>query len=66
MEVYRGGKLIANSLVYWQAHETHPNGHSINRSLPSWTLLAVFWQMCHVWITYRMSSGAVLMMDKFN
>ena len=23
-----------------------------NRSLPLWTLLAVLWQMCHVWITY--------------
>ena len=37
-----------------------------NRSLPSWTLLAVLWQMCHVSITYRMSSGAVLMMDKLS
>ena len=37
-----------------------------NRSLPSWTLLAVLWQMCHVWITYRTSSGAVLMLDKLS
>ena len=29
----------------------------VTEVLPSWTLLAVLWQMCHVWITYRMSSG---------
>ena len=30
MEVDWGGKLIANSMVYWGAHETHPNGHNIS------------------------------------
>ena len=40
--------------------------HSSSRSLPSWTLLAVLWQMCHVWITYRTSSGPVLTMDKLS
>ena len=29
MEVDWGGKLRANSVVDWGAHETHPNGHSI-------------------------------------
>ena len=29
MEVDWGGKLIANSMVYWGAHETHPNEHNI-------------------------------------
>ena len=37
-----------------------------NRSLPSSTLLAVLWQVCHVWITYRMCSGSVLTMDKLS
>ena len=30
MEVDWGGKLMANSMVYWGAHETHPNGHNIS------------------------------------
>ena len=30
MEADRGGKLIINSMVYWGAHETHPNGHNIS------------------------------------
>ena len=30
MEVDWGGKLIANSMVYWGAHETYPNGHNIS------------------------------------
>ena len=30
-----------------------------NRSLPSWTLLAILWQMCHVWITNWIVSGSV-------
>ena len=30
MEVDWGGKLIVNSMVDWQAHETHPNGHNIS------------------------------------
>ena len=46
--------------------EDSVNPFYINRSLPSWTLLAVLWQMCHVWITYRTSSGSVLMMDKLS
>ena len=29
MKVDWGGKLIANSMVDWGTHETHPNGHSI-------------------------------------
>ena len=45
---------------------SHPPQEGSNRSLPSWTLLAVLWQMCHVWITYRTSSGSVLMMDKLS
>ena len=31
-----------------------------NRSLPLWTLLAVLWQMCHVWITAWNVTGSVL------
>ena len=30
MEVDWGGKLIANSMVYWGTHETYPNGHNIS------------------------------------
>ena len=30
MEVDRGRKLIANSMVLWGTHETYPNGHSIS------------------------------------
>ena len=30
MEVDWGGKLIANSMVDWGAHETHPNRHNIS------------------------------------
>ena len=29
-------------------------------SLPLWTLLAVLWQMCHVWITAWDVTGSVL------
>ena len=28
-EVDQGAKLILNSMVDWQTHETHPNGHNI-------------------------------------
>ena len=31
-----------------------------NRSMPLWTLLAVLWQMCHVWITSLNVTGYVL------
>ena len=30
MEVDWVGKLIANSMSYWGAHEIHPNGHNIS------------------------------------
>ena len=30
MEVDWGGKLIINSMVYWGAHQAHPNGHNIS------------------------------------
>ena len=33
MDVDWGGKLIANSLVYWGDHETHPNGLSITEAV---------------------------------
>ena len=29
MEIDWGGKLIANSMVHWGAHEIHPNGHNM-------------------------------------
>ena len=35
-----------------------------NRSLPSWTLLAVLWQMCHVWISNWIVSGSVLVIGR--
>ena len=57
---YSNGKGTQNGAVLG------PLDSAGNRSLPSWTLLAVLWQMCHVWITYRTSSRAVLMMDKLS
>ena len=30
MEVDWRSKLIVNSMVDWEAHETHPNGHNIS------------------------------------
>ena len=35
-----------------------------NRSLPLWTLLAVLWQMCHVWITYGKVRSSTITMRK--
>ena len=35
-----------------------------NRSLPLWTLLAVLWQMCHVWITYGTVRSNTITMRK--
>ena len=37
-----------------------------NRSLPSWTLLAVLWQICHVWITNWIISGSVELTDRLS
>ena len=37
----------------WMAKEYYCDTLMLtNRSLPLWTLLAVLWQMCHIWITY--------------
>ena len=35
-----------------------------NRSLPLWTLLAVLWQLCHVWITYGTVRSSTITMRK--
>ena len=59
-------KSIGAESLTMGSFATQGNNQGSNRSLPSWTLLAVLWQMCHVWITYRTSSGAVLMMNKLN
>ena len=37
-----------------------------SRSLPSWTLLAVLWQMCHVWIPNWIVSGSVKVTDRLS
>ena len=38
---------------------SHPPQEEGNRSLVSCSLLAVLWQMCHVWITYWIVSGSL-------
>ena len=35
-----------------------------NRSLTLWTLLAVLWQMCHIWITYGTVRSSTITMRK--
>ena len=43
---------------------SHPPQEGSNRSLPSWTLLAVLWQVCHVWITDWIVSGSILVIGR--
>ena len=43
---------------------SHPPEEGSNRSLPSWTLLAVLWQICHVWITDWIVSGSIEVTDR--
>ena len=51
-------KATEESMILVQEHVTSTIRGS-NRSLPSWTLRAVSWQMCHVWITDWIVSGSV-------
>ena len=52
-------KLLVFGVVILAWEDCFQMGSS-NRSLPSWTHLAVLWQMCHVWITAWSFSGSVL------
>ena len=53
--------IYVKEVIFFSIHGT---GHRIicchNRSWPLWTLLAVLWQMCHVWITAWNVTGSVL------
>ena len=44
---------------FWNGRDTHAS-----RSLPLWTVLAVLWQMCHVWITYGTVRSNTITMRK--
>ena len=45
---------------------SHPPQEGSNRSLPSWTLLDVLWQMCHEWITDWIVSVSIEVTDRLS